>query len=196
MKNSVRAAPSWIRIRGLRLAGGITLTPVRLRDARELFALIDASRDGLRTWLPWVDATRQAEDTRNFIRFAIDRCRQRKAVHMAIREKGRIVGMIGFHTIDLNHRSASVGYWLGAAYQGRGVMTRSCRALVDWGFAKLGLNRIEVRAASGNRRSCAIARGLGFRKEGMLREAESVNGRLLDHAVFSRLRRERNVSRR
>jgi ribosomal-protein-serine acetyltransferase len=52
------------------------------------------------------------------------------------------------------------------------------------------LNRIEIAAAVGNVRSRAIPERLGFKLDGVLRERENVNGVMLDHAVYSQLRRE------
>jgi ribosomal-protein-serine acetyltransferase len=85
---------------------------------------------------------------------------------------GRIAGLIGFHRIDWANRLTSLGYWLGEAWQGRGLMTASCQALIDHGFSALNLNRIAIGCATGNVRSRAIPQRLGFVHEGTLRDAE------------------------
>jgi ribosomal-protein-serine acetyltransferase len=58
------------------------------------------------------------------------------------------------------------------------------RVLVDHAFGELELHRVEIQAAEGNRRSRAIPERLGFRQEGILREAECVGGRYLDVVVY------------
>ena len=81
----------------------------------------------------------------------------------------------------------SIGYWLGEEFQGQGTMTRRCALLTDHALAVWELNRVEIRAASENRRSRAIPERLDFREEGILPEAESVGGRLLDMIIYSML---------
>ncbi|MDE3196294.1 MAG: GNAT family N-acetyltransferase [Acidobacteriota bacterium] len=109
---------------------------------------------------------------------------------MGIWTRGRFCGAIGLHRFDLIHRSTSIGYWIDEEYSRRGIMTSACRLMVSEGFQKYGLNRIEIRCATGNDRSCAIPRRLGFREEGRLREAEWLYDHWVDLRVFAILRRE------
>ena len=66
-------------------------------------------------------------------------------------------------------------------------MTRACRALVTHAFRELGLHRVEIRAAPGNRRSRAIPERLGFRQEGILRDAEWPYDHYVDLVVYAML---------
>ncbi|MNS61051.1 putative ribosomal N-acetyltransferase YdaF [compost metagenome] len=91
--------------------------------------------------------------------------------------------------LSLN-RKASIGYWLGSAYQGKGLMTKSCKALIDYSFAELGLNRIEIRAGVGNQKSRSIPERLGFTEEGVIRQAELNEDRYIDHVVYGILASE------
>ena len=107
--------------------------------------------------------------------------------------EGALAGVIGLEPIDSAHRTASIGYWLGAGQQGRGTMTRAVQALVEHAVSVLELNRIEIRAAVGNARSRAIPQRLGFREEGTLRQAERVGDAYLDIVVYSLLASEHTV---
>jgi len=80
-----------------------------------------------------------------------------------------LAGMIGLNRIDGG--AAEIGYWLAASARRRGYATEAARAVVDWGLDPdgLGLQRIEWLAIVGNTASAAVARGLGFRYEGLLR---------------------------
>ena len=69
-------------------------------------------------------------------------------------------------------------------------MTRSCRALIDYGFKDLGLNRIVIWMTPDNDRSMAIPVRLGFRREGVEREAQWLNDHYVDIVVYSMLRSE------
>jgi ribosomal-protein-serine acetyltransferase len=64
------------------------------------------------------------------------------------------------------------------------MITRVVRALVEHALLGWGLNRVEIRAAPENRRSRAVPERLGFRQEGVLREAERVGDRYLDSVVY------------
>jgi ribosomal-protein-serine acetyltransferase len=87
--------------------------------------------------------------------------------------------------------SASLGYWLAEAHQGRGLMTKSVSELVDHAFDEWHLNRVEIQAGIGNRKSRAIPERLGFQRDGVLREYERVGDRYIDMVVYSLLARER-----
>jgi ribosomal-protein-serine acetyltransferase len=95
--------------------------------------------------------------------------------------------VIGYHTVDWSNRSTRIGYWLDEGHQGGGTMTAAVRLLVDHALTVWRLNRVEIRAAMENRRSRAIPERLGFREEGVHRQAEQVGGRYLDSVAYSML---------
>jgi ribosomal-protein-serine acetyltransferase len=74
--------------------------------------------------------------------------------------------------VDWLHRRAEIGYWLGREFQGHGMVTDACRAVTRHALVELGLNRVEIRCATGNAKSKAIPLRLGFTLEGVLRQAE------------------------
>ena len=166
------------------------LTPLELQDAEELFSLTDANRDYLHRWLPWLDSIRRVEDTRAFVRAAQAQSSQNNGAQLAIRYHGRIVGIVGHHQIDWRNRLTSLGYWIGEEFQGRGLVTTACQALMDHAFGEARLNRIEVRCAVGNAKSRAIPQRLGFRQEGVLHDAEWLYDHFVDHIVYAMLARD------
>ena len=70
-------------------------------------------------------------------------------------------------------------------------MTEAARAAIDFGFEGMHAHRIRVAAGTGNQRSLNVIRRLGFRFEGIAREAEWCDGRWLDHNVFALLEQDR-----
>ncbi|MBD3941920.1 GNAT family N-acetyltransferase [Microbacterium sp. NEAU-LLC] len=98
----------------------------------------------------------------------------KSGIHLTwvIREGERLVGTIGFYRID-GKGSGEIGYWISPDARGGGQLREAARAVIDWGFAPdgLGLVRIEWRAVAGNIASARAARALGFRYEGLLRQA-------------------------
>ncbi len=166
---------------------GLVLRALAPADAPALFRETDACRARLRRWLPWVDATRSAADTAAFIRVAMEQEADGEGFHALILYEGRLAGIIGHHGFHHAHRTVSIGYWLGDAFEGRGLMTAACRAMTGYAFAALGVHRVEIRAAVENRRSRAVAERLGFRLEGVLRGAELLADGFADHAVYGML---------
>ena len=152
-------------------------------DRDEFYELVDANRDHLARWMPWA-AGQTREGTLEFIRLTRRQIANNDGFQTAIVRGGRIIGIVGFHGVDWAERSTSIGYWLDEQQQGRGIMTGAVRALVDQALLGWRLNRVEIRAATENRRSRAIPERLGFREEGVLREAERVGERYLDSVVY------------
>ncbi len=165
-------------------------TELRLLEnqhAEELFALTDQNREHLRKWLPWLDGNRSIADTRAFITRSLIQYANNGGFPTGIWFKGALAGVIDYNTIDWSNRTARIGYWLGASFQGKGLMTKACRALIDYAFSELKLNRVEIRCATGNKRSRAIPERLGFTQEGTVRQAEWLYDRFVDHAVYGML---------
>jgi ribosomal-protein-serine acetyltransferase len=160
------------------------------RHAAELFSLVEKHREHLRTWQPWPDRTRTVDDILAFIRTALAQFAANRGPTAGLWSNQALCGVASYHPIDWENRSAALGYWLAADHQGRGLVTRAVRALVTHAFTELGLNRVEIRCAVGNRKSRAIPLRLGFGEEGVVREAQWLNGRFVDHVIYGMLARD------
>lgn len=169
---------------------GLALKPLELCDVEALFTLIDESREHLRPYLAFVDFTKVVEDTQSFVENAVRDNADRKAFTVVILVDDKVAGLVGFNQINWLNKNAEIGYWLGKSFVRRGVMTKAVRVLVDHAFDRLGLNRVEIRAATGNQASRGVAEKLGFVHEGTIREMEWVNDRFLDHEIYGMLKSE------
>jgi len=167
------------------LSPGELLAPLRRADAAEVLAAVEANREHLREWLPWVDHHRTADDTLLFLEEVDRQWGENGAMTCGLRWRGRLVGVIGYHRIDWTNRNTKIGYWLGKDAGGRGMMTRAVSAMVDHAFGELGLHRVEIRAATGNLRSRAIPERLGFWHEGRSRDAEWLYDHWVDLEVYA-----------
>lgn len=174
----------------IKIDDSLSLELLNEDHAEAMFNLIDTNRAHLKEWLPWVDHMQSIE---NFLNHIAD-CKKKEAegtdYAFAIRMNDEIVGRIGIHYIDLRNKIASLGYWLGDGYQGKGVITKATKALTDHCFNELSMNRLEIKCATGNLKSRAIAETLNFKQEGILRQSELVNGRFLDLYLYSKLKEE------
>ncbi len=163
-------------------------------DANALFHLIDTNRAHLRRWLTWERQTQSAHDCEQFITSRLRITAENGGFTAALWHQEQLAGLIELQKISWIDRRSAIGYWLGKTFQGHGLMTAACRAVVDYGFDTLGLNRIEIEAAAGNKRSRAIPERLGFHQDGILRQYQQVNGHYLDLVVYSMLSAEWRAS--
>jgi ribosomal-protein-serine acetyltransferase len=174
----------------IRVDDSIILELIDYHHAEMLYQLVKSNRLHLREWLPWVDHMRTVEDFRRYINASKQRFTNNTEMGFVILAKYVMIGRIGLYNVDLNNKSASIGYWLDKEWLGKGVITRSCKAVIDDAFKRLQLNRIEIRAAVENTKSQAIPEKLGFKKEGIIRQGEFVNDHFVDLYVYSLLREE------
>jgi ribosomal-protein-serine acetyltransferase len=174
------------------LAAEHALRELHDSDSDELHALIERNRVRLAQWIHWAHGqTRQ--DTRAFIGRARameqDGSGHSRAIVRATPDSasGELAGVVGI-TVDRVNRSAAIGYWLDEASGGKGVMTSAVAAVVDDGFRRYRLVRVEIRADVDNRASRAVAERLGFQLEGVMRQSyRVVEERYSDDAVYSLL---------
>jgi len=108
----------------------------------------------------------------------------------AIEQSGALCGVAGFNRIEPSNRTCEIGYWLSAEQQGKGIMTRCVERLIRHAFDDLSLNRITIPVAVENQPSRAVAERLGFRREGVLREAEWLYDHFVDHVLYALVRSE------
>ena len=160
------------------------------RDAEALNALLEQSFDHLWEWSAWLKHERSIETTRAFIKRNLTRVGEDDGYALAIWHRGEMAGQIEYNYIDWTNRTTEIGYWLGASFQGRGIVTKSCRALIEHAFDALKLNRVEMRCAVENRRSRRVPERLGFRQEGVLVQAEWMHDHFHDLVVYALLARE------
>ncbi len=154
-------------------------------DADRLYAVIDENRTHLREWLPWVDRQQGVNDTLEFIEGTRKENQDGVALTLGIEYMGNVVGVIGFHEFDTENRQSSMGYWISACNQGKGIITKSCRKLIDYAFSDLKLNRVVMRIARDNVRSRKVAERNGLSQEGMFRQSEWLYDRYVDHVIYA-----------
>jgi ribosomal-protein-serine acetyltransferase len=160
------------------------------RAAPVLHRLILENLDHLR---PWEELARDGltlAEMADDLRAGRRAWAEGRSIPTAIRYRGHVVGAAGARLAPEVAR-AEIGYWIDAAHQGRGIITRAVGALVHALFEDHGTHRVELRMAADNHRSRAVAERLGFTLEGTLREAYPIAGRRHDLCVYGLLRGDR-----
>ena len=99
------------------------------------------------------------------------------------------LGHVMLHTVDFRHRRGEIGYWLVPAARGHGTGTAAVSLLVEWAFARLDLERIEITTTPDNAAARALAKALGFEQEGIMRARNLERGKRVDVVLLARLRK-------
>lgn len=165
----------------------IVLYPLSVDDIFKIFNTLNNEREYMREWLPFVDATKEAEDTGNYVRYVLQTADKQFTIYY----KDQFVGLIGFKDTDSDNKKTEIGYWLSQYAQGNGIMIQSVIKLIEHAFGELDMNRIQIKVAVGNDKSRRIPEKLGFQMEGIERDGELlVDNVFTDIAVYSLLRKE------
>ena len=152
-------------------------------DCDEFLAMVAGSRELHR---PWVDppATRE-----RFLKYLESRQGARDDGFLLCKvDSGEIVGVVNLNCIVRGHfQSAFLGYYINAAFSGRGFMTEGIGLVAKYAFAEMGLHRLEANIQPENAASIAVARKCGFRKEGFSPRYLKVFGEWRDHERWALL---------
>jgi ribosomal-protein-alanine N-acetyltransferase len=105
---------------------------------------------------------------------------------IALKGRSNIIGTLGFNNFTKNHR-ANIGYDLQADYWSKGYATEAIKAVINFGFNELQVNRIEAEVMQGNTASEKLLSRLRFTKEGILRQWMYWNNQYYDMTMFSLL---------
>ena len=105
-------------------------------------------------------------------------------------ESGELAGEALLWGIDLHNRTAHVGLSLRPAFRGRGLGTDTVRVLCRYGFAILGLHRLQIDTLADNDAMIAVAARAGFATEGTLRGAAWADGEFVNEVIMGQLASE------
>ncbi len=168
----------------------IVLRLFEYRHSEALAAFFRDNRSHLEQELPWLAQPFSHDDVQAYIRAGLERFAANNGFRAGIWWQGQLAGCISLHSLEWNDRKASLGYWLGTSFQGHGIMTRTCQAVIKFAFSELQLDRLELQCAVDNARSRQVALRLGFQQEGMLRQSWRRQEQLVDQVLYGLLRSE------
>ena len=121
--------------------------------------------------------------------------REGDAITFGVIYTGKLIGNIAYKYINNELKKVEIGYWIAEDYQGKGIISRAYARLVEYAFTNLDMSKVEMCVASYNKPSLAVCERLGMTLEGVITNAELVQGRILDHAIYG-LHREKNIIKR
>jgi ribosomal-protein-serine acetyltransferase len=166
----------------------IRLELINENHSQPIFDIVDKNRIHLRQWLPFVDRMQTVEFAENFVKGTMQRNKDGNEFAFVIIENDKVIGRIGVYKIDGQNKIGEIGYWLAENLQGKGIITKSCKALIDFCFSDLQLNRIEIKCGTENFKSKTIPEKLNFTREGVIKEGELLYDKFIDLNLYSLLK--------
>jgi len=165
--------------------GATVLRPIRVRDARDLERELLASRAWLRPWEATSPSAPVNWDTKGSIRSLLAGARAGTGLPFIIETDGRLAGQLNVSGMTYGSlASATIGYWVGAGFAGRGLTPTAVALATDHVFFTTGLHRMEICIRPENAASLRVVEKLGFRYEGLRRRYIHINGDWRDHFCF------------
>jgi ribosomal-protein-alanine N-acetyltransferase len=170
---------------------GVYLRPPEMRDYEAWAGLRERSRAFLTPWEPtWPgDDLTRAAFRRRLRRHAQEIENDESYPFLIFREADNI--LVGGLTLGQVKRgvaqAATLGYWMGSPYAGKGLMSRSVRAVTGFAFTVLRLHRIEAACLPHNEASIHLLERIGFKREGFARAYLRINGVWQDHLLYALL---------
>lgn len=179
-----------LKIHTLDIAPGLRASAAAVADAAALAQLIQQNVPHLQTYLPAVASLASPADAESHLRRLVAAIGRGELLEWHLFADDALCGAIRLNNIEKENRKVSVAYYIGSAYQGKGIATSAVRSVLGYCFATLGINRVELRCVTTNVPSIRVAERLGFAREGMLRQAEMLDGSFADHYVYGLLRED------
>ncbi len=175
------------------LSKSLTIRTLKTKDSRELFEVVNKNRSHLRQWLPWLDYNNDIKDSEAFILETESQFEKDQSFQCGIFYDNYLVGMCGFHPINLANNSVTIGYWLDKEHEGKGIITKCSSFFINYAFKDLKLNKVCIPIAEKNVKSRAVAESLGLVNEGLERDAEVLYGKYVNHIRYSILNSEFSI---
>jgi ribosomal-protein-alanine N-acetyltransferase len=154
-----------------------------------LDAAIQETLPELVRWLPWARRGHSRADSRFYVQSARHARARRLAFEFVIElaDSGLVLGMTSLHRVDWHRRTAGLGYWIRRSHWNQGIAAEAAMATLEQAFRHHRLHRVEAHVAVENHGSHRVVEKLGFRREGVARAYELVDGHYLDHVQYSLL---------
>jgi RimJ/RimL family protein N-acetyltransferase len=148
--------------------------------AEQFLEAVARSREHLVETAPVAHRVFTVEDARRYLQSWADGHAGDSKHLFGIWQDGKLVGCCQLFAFDAGVGACELGAWIAPEAEGRGLVTRACRSVIDWAILVRGMSRVQWTNNPANQRSSAVARRLGMTREGVLRSAVVLNSPALD----------------
>lgn len=172
------------------LIENLILKDLSLDQAERFFEHIEENRAIYSDTIPFVSRTHTLSDMREVLSRNLKRQEEGLSEFYTLWEGERMAGYYLIREIEQDAQWAEIGYMLGRDWQHRGITKKICSLLIEELFLERGMQKIVICCNDDNLGSIGVARSLGFRLEGNLRNHFVVNGKLRNMLYFGLLKEE------
>ncbi|MFF9343073.1 MULTISPECIES: GNAT family N-acetyltransferase [unclassified Streptomyces] len=152
-------------------------------QAEEFLAHMDRGRAFVGEHIGLADVVHDLDSARAFLRGYAEKTADDTGRLYGTWADDTLVGGVMSRTMDVAAGNAEVGCRPEPSAAGRGMVTRSCRTIIDWAVERRGIHRVEWYASTRNTASTAVARRLGMTREGVVRENHTHRGTRTDTEI-------------
>jgi len=144
----------------------VRIRNVELRDAVSLFELLERNRTRLERWFShWVPKMKSPRDEEVFIQKTMHDRKHGKGIVAVVEVDGEIAGTCSL-LLENGRGTGHIGYWIGRAWEGQGIVSATVRRIKSYAFLSLQLRRVAITIDSTNARSGRVARRCGLQEAG------------------------------
>ncbi len=167
----------------------LCLRPMSLADTDDIFLF--TSNPQTVEFLSW-HPHREKTITKSFINAVLEKYSKNEPAQWAIelKETGKVIGISGFVDFSEDHKRAEIAFVMSPAYQGKGYMTEANKLILQTGFDKLNLNRIQAKAEITNYSSQKVLEKIGMQQEGVLRDYLVMKNTFRSYFMYAMLKRD------
>lgn len=152
----------------------VMLRPFDFSDVPALVQAVGENQPFLEQFLPWATPDYSAAKARQWVQASLEQWSQNLGFQWGLFREHAVLGALGFHPIQWDIRSASIGYWLVQSAGRQGLMTAAAAELLEWGFRRYRLREMWIEARDTNQPSQRVAERLGFERRGQRSDGESI----------------------
>ena len=168
----------------------LILRQIEIRDVEDMFNnwASDSEVTKFLTWPPHASLEVTKKTVENWVDSYSDPAFYNWAIEL--KGEGIVVGSISTVRMNESVESADIGYCMGKAWWGRGIMAEALSAVVDYLFAEVDLNRVAACHDKNNPNSGRVMDKAGMQVEGILRASGRNQQGICDMVWHSILRSE------
>lgn len=165
----------------------ILIRPYKPEDIPAMFEAVRESISEVSRWLEWCHADYKIEETEDYIMSRAQAWNNGDEYSFAIfdNKTKKFVGGVGLNLINRKFKLCNLGYWVRTGETGRNIASKATKLAARFALTELNLNRVEIVAAVGNLASQRTAEKAGALREGVIRRALPLHGKIHDCVLFS-----------
>ena len=164
-------------------SGKIELRFQRLSDAKRFYEIL---RNPNFKYFP--AKPKSVKEEEKFLKGSAKRRRKKFGFDFAILYNGILIGAIGVKIDQHRKFIGEIGYFIDENYWGKGITTKAVKLLEKYAFQKLKLKRIEIIMNPKHKASEKVAIKAGYKKEGIMRKVNELNGKLYDGCLYAKVK--------